>query len=74
MYMVIILNIVNFNIDFESFDIVFFWFGCRFDYFIEVFFNVCFWYYCYKYKFLEIFGKSKICYFFIFYGIIVNLV
>lgn len=58
MYMVIIFNIINFNIDFESFDIVFFWFGCRFDYFIEVFFNVCFWYYCYKYKFLEIFEKK----------------
>lgn len=75
MHMATTLNIVNLNIDFESSDTVSFRFGRRSDHFTEVSLNVCFWYYCHKHKPLEIPEKSKIChFFFIFYGIIANLV
>lgn len=74
MHMATTFNIINLNIDFESSDTVSFRFGRRSDHFTEVSLNVCFWYYCHKHKPLEIPGKSKICHFFIFYGIIANLV
>lgn len=74
MHMATTLNIVNLNIDFESSDTVSFRFGRRSDHFTEVSLNVCFGIIVINTSLWKYLKKAKYVIFFIFYGIIANLV